>query len=47
VIRLTSVARAMPQDRDTTAASDISPSRCGGVASCPALRRGAGLRGIR
>ena len=39
VIRLTSVATAMPHDRDTTAAS-VSSGR-------PARRRGAGPRGMR
>src|SRR6185295_15522846 len=39
VIRLTSVATAIPQDRDTTAAS-LSSAR-------PARRRGAGPRGMR
>src|SRR5258708_10307584 len=39
VIRLISVANAMPHDRDTTAASDSS--------GWPARRRGAGPRGIR
>src|ERR1700754_2348519 len=39
VIRLISVANAMPHDRDTTAASDSSGR--------PARRRGAGPRGIR
>jgi hypothetical protein len=39
VIRLTSVANAMPQDRETTAAS-LSSGR-------PARRRGAGPRGMR
>ncbi|BCJ83568.1 hypothetical protein MTY81_49410 [Mycolicibacterium sp. TY81] len=42
VMRLTSVAKAMPQDRETTAASDSSARRGGGAAAVLAAAFGRG-----